>query len=61
VALADGKKAVADESYLRESILEPAAKVVRGFEKSETSMPSYEGVLSSAQIEALVAYIKGLR
>ncbi|MEO8429017.1 MAG: DUF6797 domain-containing protein [Verrucomicrobiota bacterium] len=57
---ADGSKTVANEAYIRESIREPAAKVVRGFEKSDTGMPSYEGVLSDAQIEALILYIKTL-
>jgi cytochrome c551/c552 len=46
VAFADGSKMRADEDYFRESIREPAAKVVRGFDKSDTSMPSYEGLLS---------------
>jgi len=58
---ADGSKTIADEAYLRESIREPAAKVVSGFEKSDAGMPSYEGVLSDAQIEALVLYIKTLQ
>ena len=57
----DGSKSVADEAYLRESIREPAAKVVSGFEKSDTGMPSYEGVISDAQIEALILYIKTLK
>ena len=57
----DGTKTVANEAYVRESIREPAAKVVRGFEKSDTGMPSYEGVLSDAQIEALILYIKTLK
>ena len=61
VAFADGSKTVADETYLRESIKEPAAKVVRGFDKSDTGMPSYEGVISDSQIEALLLYIKSLR
>jgi len=39
---------------------EPAAKIVRGFDKSDTGMPSYEGVISDAQIEALILYIKTL-
>lgn len=59
--LAGGAKAFATEAYLRESIREPALKVVSGFEKSDTGMPSYEGVISDAQIEALVLYIKSLR
>jgi mono/diheme cytochrome c family protein len=59
--LADGGKTKANEAYLRESIREPALRVVSGFEKSDTGMPSYEGVISDAQIEALVLYIKSLR
>jgi mono/diheme cytochrome c family protein len=55
---ADGSKALADEAYLRESIREPAARVVAGFDKSDTGMPSYEGVITDAQIEALVEYLK---
>jgi cytochrome c2 len=58
---ADGSRAVANETYLRESIREPTAKVVSGFDKSDTGMPSYEGVISDAQIEALVLYLKSLR
>jgi mono/diheme cytochrome c family protein len=57
----DGTKTRATEDYLRESIREPAKRVVRGFEKSDTGMPSYEGVISDAQIEALVLYLKTLR
>src|SRR5437667_11481526 len=60
VAFADGTKTVANEAYLRESIREPSIKVVKGFEKSDTGMPSYEGVISDAQIEALILYIKTL-
>ncbi len=60
VLLAGGKTVGADEAYLRESIRDPSAKIVRGFEKTDTSMPSYEGVLSPTQIEALLMYIKSL-
>lgn len=56
-----GGKVLADEAYLRESIKEPAAKIVTGFEKSEAGMPSYEGVITDPQIEALILYIKTLR
>jgi cytochrome c2 len=58
---ADGTRAVADEVYLREAIREPGARVLAGFDKSDTGMPSYEGVLTDAQIEALVLYLKSLR
>ena len=61
VAFSDGSKAVADEAYLRQSIREPAAKVVRGYEKSDTAMPTYEGLISDPQLEALVLYIKTLQ
>ena len=54
-------KAKADEAYLRESILNPTAKVVRGFEKGEYAMPSYAGVVTDSQVEALLLYIKGVK
>ncbi|MDB6033575.1 MAG: hypothetical protein JWM16_3913 [Verrucomicrobiales bacterium] len=57
----DGTSTVANDAYLQQSIREPAAKVVSGFDKSDTGMPSYEGVLSDAQIQALILYIKSLR
>ncbi len=58
VSLADGSKVVADEQYLRESIVNPAAKVVAGF---EPIMPAFQGQLSEEQIVRLIAYIKSLR
>jgi len=54
-------KVLADEAYLRESIKEPTAKFVKGFEKSDAGMPSYEGVITDAQIEALILYLKTLK
>jgi glucose/arabinose dehydrogenase/mono/diheme cytochrome c family protein len=50
----------ANEDYIRESILNPSAKTVRGFEKSEYAMPSYAGVLTETQIESLILYVKSL-
>jgi len=50
-----------DDAYIRESILEPTAKIAAGFEKGEYAMPSYAGVLNEPQIESLVLYIKSLR
>ena len=58
---ADGTKIVADENYVRQSIREPSAKVVAGFDKSDAGMPSYDGVISDAQVESLVLYIKSLQ
>lgn len=60
VAFADGSKALADENYVRESIREPAKRIVRGYEKGDISMPSYEGIITDSQLEALVLYIKSL-
>ncbi len=58
---AKAPKTVADEAYLRESILAPAAKVVKGYEKVEAGMPVYAGVLTDSQIESLILFIKSLR
>jgi cytochrome c2 len=54
-------KVKADEAYLRESILNPSAKVVKGFEKFDTGMPIYAGILNDSQIESLILYIKSLK
>ncbi|MEI8256413.1 MAG: cytochrome c oxidase subunit II [Deltaproteobacteria bacterium] len=55
--LADGTTAHVDENYLRESILLPGAKVVRGF---APVMPTFQGTLQDRQIDALIAYIRSL-
>jgi len=57
VALRGGGQAVADEDYVRESILEPMAKIVAGF---EPVMPTYKGRLKDQEITALIAYLKTL-
>jgi mono/diheme cytochrome c family protein len=51
----------ADEAYIRESILQPASKVVTGYERGESGMPSYAGVLTDSQIESIVQFIRGLK
>ncbi len=57
VLLEDGRTVIADENYVRESILSPAAKVVSGF---KPIMPTFQGIVSEEQVNALVAYIKSL-
>jgi mono/diheme cytochrome c family protein len=52
---------VADDSYLRESILAPAQKIVSGYERGDVSMPSYTGVLTDSQIDAVILFIKSLK
>jgi glucose/arabinose dehydrogenase/cytochrome c2 len=53
-------RVTADEAYLRESIVEPTAKVVDGFGRTGMGMPSYAGVLTDAQIESVILFIKSL-
>lgn len=57
VALADGSAVIADERYLRESMIDPAAKVVRGF---EPVMPTFVGNATEEEILQLIAYIRSL-
>ena len=59
----EGKPATvtADDTYLRESILNAGAKIAAGYEKGEFAMPSYAGMLSESQIDSLVLYIKSLK
>ncbi|HUO14113.1 MAG TPA: cytochrome c oxidase subunit II [Verrucomicrobiae bacterium] len=57
VQLEDGRTVTADENYIRESILDPGAKVVAGF---KPVMPTFQGLVSEEQVNALVAYVKSL-
>ena len=57
VQLEDGRTVIADENYIRESILSPTAKVVTGF---KPIMPAFQGLVSEEQLNALVAYVKSL-
>lgn len=57
VPLADGSQVMMDENYIRESILNPKAKIHAGF---QPVMPTFQGVLKDRQIDALVAFIKSL-
>jgi cytochrome c oxidase subunit 2 len=57
VLLEDGRTVVADENYIRESILSPSAKVVKGF---KPIMPVFQGLVSEEQLTELVAYVKSL-
>lgn len=50
-----GQSLTADENYIRESILNPNAKIVKGF---VPQMPPYEGQLSDEELNYLIAFIK---
>lgn len=56
--MADGSVVLADDAYLKESILRPEAKTVKGY---EAAMPSFEGILGDPDIEALLLYIMYLK
>lgn len=57
VRLADGRTLVADETYVRESIVNPSAKLVEGF---QPLMPTYQGLISEEGVLQLIAYIHSL-
>jgi cytochrome c oxidase subunit 2 len=57
VKLKSGETVTANDAYLRESILQPRAKVVEGF---ETIMPPYEEQVSEEGVLDLIAYIKAM-
>lgn len=54
---ADGTKMIADEAYIRQSIKEPIAHIVKGY---PPAMPPFAH-LEESQVDALVAYIKSLK
>jgi cytochrome c oxidase subunit II len=57
VQLTDGTVVTADENYLRESILTPAAKLTAGY---QPVMPAFQGLVSEEQLLALIEYVKSL-
>lgn len=58
VKLADGSVVTADESYLRESILNPQAKITAGY---DPLMPTFQGLVNEEGLLALIEYIKSLQ
>ncbi len=57
VQLQDGRTLTADENYIRECIIDPGSKRVKGF---APIMPTFQGLVSEEQLNALVAYVKSL-
>jgi len=57
-AMSAGAATKIDDDYLRESMMDPAAKVVMGF---QPVMPTFKGVLTDREVMALIAYIKSLK
>jgi len=58
VELASGDKVNVDENYIRESIENPGAKLVKGF---GPVMPTFKGLVSETELNALVSYIKTIQ
>jgi len=58
VQLRDGRRVVADENYLRESIMNSQAKVVEGY---QGIMPTFQGMVNEENLMQLVAYLKTLK
>jgi cytochrome c oxidase subunit 2 len=56
--LQDGRTVVADEAYIRESILNPRAKITAGF---QPIMPTFQGLVSEEGVLELVEYVKSLK
>ncbi len=55
--LKDGKVVHVDTNYLKESILNPLAKISKGY---EAGMPPYAGIINDSQLESIIMYIKSL-
>jgi len=58
VTLQDGSTVTVDDAYIKESILNPTAKVVKGF---NPIMPSFQDKVNDQQISQLIDYIKSLK
>jgi cytochrome c oxidase subunit 2 len=58
VTLQDGTKVTVNEDYVRESILNPAAKIVQGY---QPVMPTFKGQVTEEELIQLVNYVKTLK
>jgi cytochrome c oxidase subunit 2 len=57
VELQNGDTAVVDDAYLRESILNSQAKVLKGY---QPLMPTFQGLISEENLVALIEHLKSL-
>jgi cytochrome c oxidase subunit 2 len=57
VELQGGGRVTADEAYIRESIVNPQAKIVAGF---QPLMPTFQGLVTEEQLLQLIAYVRSL-
>ena len=57
VELQGGGSVMVDDGYIRESIVNPQAKVVSGF---QPIMPTFQGLVTEEQLLQLIAYVRSL-
>jgi cytochrome c oxidase subunit II len=57
VRTSDDRTVLADEAYIRESVLNPSAKIVYGF---QNIMPTFQGQLNEDEMIQLIEYVKSL-
>src|SRR6185295_14736230 len=55
VEIENGQKIEVNDDYLRESILSPQAKIVKGY---QPIMPTFQGLVTEDQLLTLIEYIK---
>lgn len=58
IALDDGSTVVADDAYIRDSVLQPKKQIAAGF---EPIMPSFAGRISEGELQQIMAYIRSLQ
>jgi cytochrome c oxidase subunit 2 len=58
VMLNDGRIVTADDGYIRESVYNPSAQIVAGF---QNIMPTFKGQVSEEEMNQLIEFIKGLK
>jgi len=56
--MTDGGSVTADDNYIRESILDPQAKIVAGY---QPVMNTYKGLISDDEITAIIEFMKTLK
>lgn len=54
----DGQKVMVDENYVRESVMDPMKKIVKGY---PPSMPVFRGQLNDEEVNQIIAYLKTLK
>jgi cytochrome c oxidase subunit 2 len=53
--ISDGSTVEVEDNYIRESLMDPNAKIVAGF---PAQMPTFQGKLDDQQVAAIIEYIK---